>query len=675
MASQRFGECHKCVCGYEGLLADHLRESMECVEDLRKRPELQMTAPDDEVFIVKAIVLLRGCPAPNCPGGAHQQLPQNCLFWWKNIGWVLMAWKGSSENANTAAIKKKESMFRRNFLRKDRQPLRNDQSQQVEQDRADVDCCQFCQQQGQLVHHLHQSSRCLRAYLQLHLPTRGHLYIGKTGLAVFDLGLLMRLCSNPNCLGSLCNEGFTRHLQGGCLEYFLQEGKKLFHWDGNINAGVVAKKLRDRKSYLILCGREAGDYDQKLGEILKIACFYCNLRGPLLSASEHQMSITNISHPPGGMQWICSKCKEGDDKHKEMVLNAAEKLKALGTPGEHDDTMKKIVVGDPSNGTERVVFVPASMAVDIEARDISDALLNPRNTTVLVPKEPEALDQIGDEASERANAEKDSLENVAEFMGRRFFFGPVTECVSVLYRLKIAQIRVERLMMLKSLSKTSKGMIESRNPNMAAVRERNPHFAMTQQFCLTNSCSWSPGAQHKRSDESAARACVNGSIKIKIDMTVLKQLAMDSPHLRDILCGLNGVNGPTSLLSSAPLALNYLKAKVNLIVKHGISQAYDNWDLELRFAEQEWTVYMVGFLFCKGFDELNRKIAHGEISEETGLRAAGTCQTILPTTTTSVNRLVEVYSIAEEDAQVKLYLFLDTHLNIHCHCLCRKLWH
>ena len=106
------------------------------------------------------------------------------------------------------------------------------------------------------------------------------------------------------------------------------------------------------------------------------------------------------------------------------------------------------------------------------------------------------------------------------------------------------------------------------NPNTAAVTERNPHFAATQNFCLTTTCNWSPAAQEKRSQESAARACVNGCWKIKTELTLLRKVATDSPHLRDILSGLRGLNGPTSLLSSAPLVLNYLKAKVDLLVKH-----------------------------------------------------------------------------------------------------------
>ena len=210
--------------------------------------------------------------------------------------------------------------------------------------------------------------------------------------------------------------------------------------------------------------------------------------------------------------------------------------------------------------------------------------------------------------------------------------------------------------MLKNMSSTSKGKILSRNPNMAAVKERNPHFAMTQKFCLTNTCNWSPAAQEKRSQESAARANVNGCVKVKVEMTVLKNVAVDSPHLRDILSETIRCLAPASLVSTAPIVLNYLKSKVELLVKHVISQSYQNWDLDLRFSEQEWTVKMIGFLYCKEFEELNGKIARGEVTEDEVGNKVEKYKHLLPTSTTSKNRLIEVYSIAEEYAEASIYI-------------------
>ena len=75
--------------------------------NLRKEPALQMLDADDEVFIVKTTVILKGCPAIGCPGGSHQQIPDSCLTWWREVGWTMMRFKGSNENVDSATVKQK----------------------------------------------------------------------------------------------------------------------------------------------------------------------------------------------------------------------------------------------------------------------------------------------------------------------------------------------------------------------------------------------------------------------------------------------------------------------------------------------------------------------------------------------------------------------------------------
>ena len=209
--------------------------------------------------------------------------------------------------------------------------------------------------------------------------------------------------------------------------------------------------------------------------------------------------------------------------------------------------------------------------------------------------------------------------------------------------------------MLSILSRTSKGKITSRNPNLAEVKDRHPHFAETQRFCFTNTCSWSPAAQEKRVRESAARANVNGQVKIKVDVTVIKKLAVDSPLLRDIINGVaSSSHGLAALISVAPTVLNFLKAKLKLLVRHIIAPTYSNWDLELRFAEREWTVKMVGYLYCQEFEELNRKIAQSEISSKEFTRDVRKHPSLLPTTAISAQRIIKDYGISNERAQVRI---------------------
>ena len=659
---QRFIEAHVCLCNYDGLLADHLRNSKQCVNNLRQHSQLQMADHDDEVFIVKATVILWGCPAPGCPGGTHQQIPKSCFFWWREIGWKVMRWKGQSENAGTAEIKKKESMFRRNFLRRKKHPDGscnprdndcNRPSQQTENSthQREVErCCQFCQIQEPIVLHLQKAKPCLRAYVKQYLPKRAQSYIGKKDLAMFDLSLMIPICANPACVGSLYQEGVMRHLQGACLRYYQNEGEKLFQWNSALDKTSVYERLKKRKSWLKNLLKDGGKYEEEIVNILRMECRRCKIRGPLLDDKKHKMCASDIDQTTGGLLWECSRCTKGDERHEEMVLHAIEKAAELGAPIDSDDSMKMVVVEDDQQ-RQRVVFVPACVVPDYEVPNVSDTELNPLHTTVLVPKNPEALDQIGDEASERAKLAKDSLERIAEYFGRRFLVGPVTECVSVFYRLKIAQIRAERLSMLSIMSKTSKGKIKSRNPNEAFCKERKPHFATTQKFCLTNTCSWSPSAQEKRSQESAARACINGHVKIRVDITILKEFATDSPQLRDIVSETLLLNSPP-LISLAPLVLNYLKAKVGLLVKHFFSQSYKNWDLDLRFSEREWTVRLVGFLYCEEFEELNSKIASGAVSQEEVMKEVVRHRHLLPTTTTSQREIMDVHSMTEEQAEV-----------------------
>ena len=578
-----------------------------------------------------------------------------------------MGWHGSSSNVDSVAIKEKISKFRRNFKQRNKN---NSESSLQHSDHAASQIsdginkhhCKFCSAEGRLIPHLREVKACLAAYLQQHLPNRAHMYRGKTRLALFDLGLLCCFCPNPDCKGNLENEGLVQHLQGPCLQFFQAEGCHQFNWTPNLRSEAIREKLKHRKSKLKSfdgSGQGIYAYQQQLASVLKVVCSRCSIQGPLLGSEVHNVWGSGISSTSLEPLWECSKCRGGDDLHHELVMQASERVIELGTASEFDDTLTPVKVKDHDQ-RERVVFVPASMlcSPNDHASRVKDEELNPKGTTVLVAKNPGALDQIGDDATERANANKKSLEEVAEFFGRRHLFAPVTPTLSVFYRLKLAQIRLQRLSMIRTLKKTSKGKIISRDPNHAEVKDRHPHYAQTQKFCLANTCSWSSDAQAKRSKESAARACVNGQVKIKVDVTLVKNLAVDSPLLRDIIFGItSSSHGPASLISLAPTVLNFVKAKLRLLVKHIIVPAYSNWDLELKFAEQEWTVKMVGYLYCNQFEELNNKIATGEISPKEFTNEVRRHPSMLPTTALSARRLMEDFSISNERAQVSSSYF------------------
>ena len=654
-----------CICNYDGVLADHLRASKPCVDALRRKPILQMKA-SDEVFIVKAAIILTEssspqCPALGCPGGPHRKWPETCIKWWRETGWCLMGWKGEGANAEGGAVKEKISRLRRSSKHRnnessqlrsqdatqDSQAQGSQHSHAVTTTQATIDeqYCQFCSYGGALVPHLHQSKACLAAYLQQHLPNRQHIYRGKENLAVFDLGLVCLLCPNPSCMGTstLASEGVKRHLEGLCLQFYQREGRTLLGWGQDLTAASIQLKIRDRRSSLKKLIRDGSTaaYREELERTMKRVCSKCLIRGPLLGSQVHNIEGNGNCLNFGGVRWLCSKCSSDDAMHQETVRHAQQMVTEMGTRGEHDDTLKQVLLQVRDNERSRVVFVPTSLIPHHESVIIADEQLDPKTTTVLVPKFPEALEQVGDEALERANQKKKKLEKVAEFFGRRHFYAPVTETMSVNYQCVLARIRLERLSMLSNKKKKGKGKILSRDPPMADVKDCKPHYAETLSFCLTNTCSWSPLASEKRSNESRARAAVNGQVKLKVKVTLLKSLAVDSPILRDIILSSTHGNHPSPLISQAPLVLNYLKVKSKLLVNHVIRPLFNNWDLDLRFAEQEWTVKLVGYLYCEEFKDLNQRIARGEVLQRELASEVGRHPQILPTTAVSAARLEE----------------------------------
>jgi hypothetical protein len=441
------------------------------------------------------------------------------------------------------------------------------------------------------------------------------------------------------------------HLETGCWQFYQSEGEHLLKWAQELGIATIQRKLRNRRAWVKTTGttEQIQKYHEELAKVMKVVCAKCAIQGPLMDSNEHKIcGLLNHDQP----QWLCLQCMNNNFVGQEVVREAVERLREIGRPGDHDDTLKKIVIEDEEGNGRRVVFVPAFFQLDQEMENVDDVHLNPLSTTVLVPKNPEALEEIGDEASERANIEKKNLDKIAEFFGRRYFLGPVTESLSVFWRRKLAEIRVWRLSQLSNQRKTGKGKVLSRAPNHASVKDRNPHFAETKKFCLTSTCRWSNSAKEKRSRESAARLCINGQVRIKVKVTLIKKMATDSPLLAEIIReNMTSTHGPVPLVSLAPLVLNFLKAKVSLLLKHLIAPRYTNWDLDLSFAKQEWTVEMIGFVYCEEFDELNQRIAQGEVSASEIAAEVRKYPHILPTTASSLNRLTGEYSLSEDKAQ------------------------
>ena len=75
-----------------------------------------------ELFIVKTTLLQNGCPAPHCPDAEwrHEELPRQCILWWRETGWRLMGWHGSPANVDSGAIKERIREFRKKFKQRNR---------------------------------------------------------------------------------------------------------------------------------------------------------------------------------------------------------------------------------------------------------------------------------------------------------------------------------------------------------------------------------------------------------------------------------------------------------------------------------------------------------------------------------------------------------------------------
>ena len=71
----------------------------------------------DESLIVQATLVLHGCPAIGCPGGNHDQIPEDCVSWWKKCGRILMQWEIPGENLISSVIKQKCKEFVRELTR------------------------------------------------------------------------------------------------------------------------------------------------------------------------------------------------------------------------------------------------------------------------------------------------------------------------------------------------------------------------------------------------------------------------------------------------------------------------------------------------------------------------------------------------------------------------------
>ena len=136
-------------------------------------------------------------------------------------------------------------------------------------------------------------------------------------------------------------------------------------------------------------------------------------------------------------------------------------------------------------------------------------------------------------------------------------------------------------------------------------------------------CSWSRLHQERRSSESAARACVNGQVKIFVRGLVLN--GFEDKDLKRILlegcrwfvnAGVESIDQIQDhplmeqfIIKMSPTILKYLRAKVKSFAKHIIAPNFSCYDLRLKFSEDFLKVDIEGYVWANQFCEVNRLIA------------------------------------------------------------------
>ena len=77
----------------------------------------------------------------------------------------------------------------------------------------------------------------------------------------------------------------------------------------------------------------------------------------------------------------------------------------------HNDVMRAVSIGDGENS--RIVFMPPSVAPELQVEEIQTHL-DPKKTTVLVPKNPDALELFDEETMNDALRENKNLKSTNE---------------------------------------------------------------------------------------------------------------------------------------------------------------------------------------------------------------------------------------------------------------------
>ena len=538
----------------------------------------------------------------------------------------MLKWRGVNSESSSRDIKDKMSMFRRNHFRRQggadpksqasntshgpgekHNLIASDRDISGQEENSGTRCA-FCNFSGSLAGHL-QTATCLDHYKKSYLPRR--FWNESVRKIIFDLSLSLypSFCPNPDCSITHLNGGAISHLNQPCSSFIMSEVIAVYGCDTKGSIEVAVGKLKRRQSYLREVFRNESQFSgpailrREVSKMMTTICCACFIQGPMIDGKEYEMEGCIGTSPT---QWLCKKCSASEERQQHIMQEAIENVNRLSNL-RSDCAMEAVKVNDTGDHSCRIVFMPKCFANNPSLQE-EGKTMDPKRTTVLVPRHPDALDVLGEDAIEETFKAIHELKRWGDFISQRIIFTHLNVAVTLLEKKKMAEIKEGRVRMLRSMQGSSKGLILSRDPNVGDIRERNPHYAATKRFCLTNTCPWSEGYNQQKSEESAAIARVNGQLKTKVRVEVLN---LDCPELGNIISLAKDHYGDRimGILPLAPLVLQFAKGKVKLMMKHLVSQLYDNWDLQVSFDKSNWGVALIGYLYSAQYDAINKKIA------------------------------------------------------------------
>ena len=294
--------------------------------------------------------------------------------------------------------------------------------------------------------------------------------------------------------------------------------------------------------------------------------------------------------------------------------------------------------------------VNALTNVQLRCKIRPDNRVDSSRITVLVPNSAAAIQWMND-ASERAYKILPALKKLREAASMPRVW-PTDDIlafnllVSALNRYRIADCRNMCSDLVGRAHHATKGIILARSPvAFAKTNRQNPRLSQYFALGIQSKFKWSDAALALRFSESAARRATNGAVKTMIRANLLTdELEGWSDTLKAVLVRSfrrNVIEGKPQLvkcdldcnpeacdqrhedttqflmrsmtgvekLKRIALILGYLKAKVEGFKKHVLEPQCVEYDFDIKWNRDTWKVDLVGHMWTKKREPLNRNIA------------------------------------------------------------------